>query len=217
MKPKRIILVRHGQSIANLDYGVQSHMPDHLIPLSDLGKTQSLEAGQKLKAITGDESVMFYVSPFLRTRKTLEGIISGGDYKNTKIYESDDLREQEWGHLRLLEESKRIEQERDAYGTYFYRIPDGESGADVCTRVAVFLNTLHRDFEKPEYPQNTIIVSHGLTIRLFCKRWFHWTVEQYEALKNPHNCEIFVMEKKTQIQTTRLIERYELKTPFRTK
>lgn len=193
MKPNRIILIRHGESMANLDYSLHATVPDHKVELSPKGHRQAEEAGQKIKAIVGDERVQFYVSPFKRTRQTLDGILKSFTGDN-KIYESDDIREQEWGHFRDLAESQKIEAERDRFGTYFYRIPDGESGADVCTRVAVFLSTLHRDFEKPAFPSNVVIVTHGLTLRLFCKRWFHWTVDEYETLKNPKNCEIFILE-----------------------
>ena len=85
--------------------------------------------------------------------------------------------------------------QRDNFSTFYYRIPDGESGADVYDRLSTFLETLHRDFNKPNYPQNTLIVTHGLTLRLFLMRWFHWTVEEFENLRNPYNCQVVVMQK----------------------
>lgn len=39
-----------------------------------------------------------------------------------------------------------------------------------------------------------IIVSHGLTILLFLMKWFNWTVDQFEDLTNPTNCEYRVLE-----------------------
>ncbi|HXQ32746.1 MAG TPA: histidine phosphatase family protein, partial [Anaerolineales bacterium] len=68
-----------------------------------------------------------------------------------------------------------------------------------------FLETLHRDFKKSGYPQNALIVTHGLTLRLFLMRWFHWTVEEFENLRNPRNCQVVVMEKQAD-------NRYELLT-----
>jgi len=50
------------------------------------------------------------------------------------------------------------------------------------------------------------LVTHGLTIRLFLMRWFHWSVEKFERLRNPENCEFFVME------LNRQSGKYELKT-----
>jgi len=60
--------------------------------------------------------------------------------------------------------------------------------------VTTFLDTLHRDFERPAYAANCLLVTHGLTIRLFLMRWYHWTVEYFERLRNPRNCQFFVME-----------------------
>jgi hypothetical protein len=33
-----------------------------------------------------------------------------------------------------------------------------------------------------------------MTLRLFLMRWFHWTVEEFENLRNPHNGQVVVME-----------------------
>ncbi|GJP38143.1 hypothetical protein CLOM_g22581 [Closterium sp. NIES-68] len=41
---------------------------------------------------------------------------------------------------------------------------------------------------------NIVMVTHGLTTRVFLMRWFRWTVQQFEGLLNPGNCEIRVME-----------------------
>lgn len=42
---------------------------------------------------------------------------------------------------------------------------------------------------------NLVIVSHGLTVRVFLMRWYKWTVKQYEGLNNLGNGEMIVMEK----------------------
>ena len=62
-------------------------------------------------------------------------------------------------------------------------------------RVSSFLESLFRDFRADNYPANTLIVTHGLTLRLFLMRWFHWSVEEFESLESPDNCQIVVMEK----------------------
>ena len=38
-----------------------------------------------------------------------------------------------------------------------------------------------------------LLVSHGLTMRLFCMRWFHWSVKFFETLRNPDNAETRVL------------------------
>lgn len=41
---------------------------------------------------------------------------------------------------------------------------------------------------------NLVIVTHGLTSRVFLMKWFKWTVQQFELLNNPGNCEFRVMQ-----------------------
>jgi broad specificity phosphatase PhoE len=41
---------------------------------------------------------------------------------------------------------------------------------------------------------NLVIVSHGLTLRVFLMRWYKWTVEQFEGLWNFGNTGMLVME-----------------------
>lgn len=42
---------------------------------------------------------------------------------------------------------------------------------------------------------NLVIVSHGLTLRVFLMRWYKWTVEQFEGLYNMPNGSMLVMER----------------------
>lgn len=193
MKPKRIILIRHGESEGNVDPSVYGTTPDYALKLTSAGHQQAIDCGKKLKELISKESAMFYVSPFWRTRETFENIVSQLDLKELKYREEPRIREQEWGHLRGETERDDVIKDRDAYGTFYFRIPDGESCADVYDRVTTFLDTLHRDFEKPDYPDNAILVIHGMTIRLFLMRWFQWTVEDFEALSNPPNCATVIM------------------------
>jgi len=53
------------------------------------------------------------------------------------------------------------------------------------------MNRLHIN---PSHELNFVIVSHGLTSRVFLMKWFKWSVEQFEGLNNPGNSEIRVME-----------------------
>lgn len=73
-RPKRIILVRHGESEANVNNNLYSNTPDWLIHLTEKGRNQAREVGKKIKELVGDEPVYFYYSPFTRTRETFECI-----------------------------------------------------------------------------------------------------------------------------------------------
>jgi broad specificity phosphatase PhoE len=195
MKPNRILLIRHGESQGNIDINQYQTVPDYALSLTPKGIEQSKEAGDKIKEIIGSESVHVYLSPYIRTRQTFQHLKTSIETNIKKVVEDPRIREQDWGHLRHPNENEEIRRQRDGFSTFYYRIPDGESGADVYDRVSTFLETLHRDFNKKEYPQNALIITHGLTLRLFLMRWLHWTVEEFEILRNPRNCQVVVMQK----------------------
>lgn len=199
MKPDHIILVRHGQSEGNVNKEIYGSKPDYAMHLTETGIQQATIAGKTIAEFITNNSdddqlgaVQFYVSPFWRARQTYELISK--NFPHLVEYEDPRLREQEWGHLKARY-APELEEERDAFGHFYYRFPDGESCADVFDRMSDFLNTMHRDFEKPHFPRNTIIVSHGMTMRLFLMRWFHLRVEDFELLANPKNCECYVLKR----------------------
>ena len=210
MKPNRIILIRHGESEGNLDKDKYRTVPDYALNLTPRGIEQAQAAGHEIKSILGEESLYVYHSPYFRTRQTFQYLQESFAENVIKVVEDPRIREMDWGHLRHPDENDEIIKRRDEYSTFYYRLPDGESGADVFDRVSTFLETMFRDFKKPDYPQNTLIVTHGLTLRLFLMRWFHWTVEEFETLLNPHNCQIVVMQQRPD-------GKYELVTQLKTR
>ncbi|KAJ0244474.1 Phosphoglycerate mutase-like protein AT74 [Hirschfeldia incana] len=207
--PKRIILVRHGESEGNLDTSAYTTTPDHKIQLTESGLLQAREAGSRLRSLLSSSSnpsspewrVYFYVSPYDRTRSTLREI--GRSFSRRRVIgvrEECRIREQDFGNFQVQERMRATKKVRERFGRFFYRFPEGESAADVFDRVSSFLESLWRDIDmnrlhmNPAHELNFVIVSHGLTSRVFLMKWFKWTVEQFEALNNPGNSEIRVME-----------------------
>lgn len=189
MRPQRIILIRHGQAEGNVDETLFETKADHQMELTALGQAQARAAGERLRAVLGDEPAQFYISPYVRTRQTFAGVREAVASSVHRAYEEPRLREQDWGNYQVREDMLRQKKARNAFGHFFYRFTHGESGADVYDRVSTFLETLHRDFQREAFPPNAVIVTHGLTMRLFLMRWFHWSVEYFESLENPDFCE----------------------------
>ncbi|MEC4015860.1 histidine phosphatase family protein [Streptomyces sp. H27-D2] len=184
-RPRRIVLIRHGESEGNIDDTVYEREPDHALSLTPTGLLQAEVAGARMRALFGDERVSAYVSPYRRTHQTFQAL--GLDPSRVRVREEPRLREQDWGNWQDRDDVRRQKAYRDAYGHFFYRFAQGESGADVYDRVGSFLESLWRSFEDPGHPPNVLIITHGLTMRLFCTRWFHWTVAEFESLSNPGN------------------------------
>lgn len=193
MKPTNIILVRHGQSEGNVDKTIYSRKPDYTLNLTQTGIQQAVDVGKEIShnIVGRGNQTAFYVSPFFRTRQTAECIQQSFHNMIWKSYEDVRLREQEWGGHISQGFNEDHETQRDEHGTFYWRFPNGESCADVFDRVSDFMNTLYRDFEKPDFPNNTVIVTHGMAMRVFLMRWLHLTVEQFELLANPSNCGIY--------------------------
>lgn len=88
------------------------------------------------------------------------------------------------------------------FSRFFFRFRDGESAADVYDRMTTFRETLRNDMnfgrfgtKQDERATTVIIVSHGLTVRVFLMRWFKWTVEMFEQVRNLHNAGLLVLDR----------------------
>jgi broad specificity phosphatase PhoE len=186
--PGKIIMIRHGQSAANADTSIYNRVPDYRIPLTELGLEQAKAAGERIRRELDGRQVSVYVSPYLRAYQTLEALDLGP--LTERVIEEPRLREQDWANFQISGDIEDQKELRNAYGHFFYRFGEGESGSDVYDRISSFMETLYRHWSKPDYSPNALLVTHGLTMRLFCMRWFHWTVAEFESLANPGNAEM---------------------------
>lgn len=139
---------------------------------------------------------------------------------NIKVYEEPRLREQDFGNFQPCSaEMERMWQERADYGHFFYRIPDGESAADAYDRVSGFNESLWRQFGEDDFASVCVLgmskfcpcgrltinyrmlilalktVTHGLMSRVFLMKWYHFSVEYFEDLRNINHCEFLIMNK----------------------
>ena len=231
----RIHLVRHGLSEANMDKSVNLRKPDHAVELSDEGHRQAREAGVALaQMIDANRTpawdtveiaeremaegrtrarycrVRFYVSPYLRTRQTADGLCAGleaaGIPFDRKEYLA--LREISFGLYDGLEDhelAERFPAEHAHYakhlefegGEFFAPMPMGESRVQVADRVRGTFGSILRDMSDAEgrtHRMNpvtdAVVVAHGVTNRVFRLGWFNRPWEWYAAERNPPNVAI---------------------------
>ncbi|RWA08107.1 hypothetical protein EKO27_g6998 [Xylaria grammica] len=205
-RPRLIIIIRHGQSEGNKNREIHQTIPDHRVKLTPDGWAQAHDAGRRLRAmLRPDDTLQFYTSPYRRTRETTEGILetltsdepdpSPFKRTNMKIYEEPRLREQDFGNFQpCSDEMERMWQERADYGHFFYRIPNGESAADAYDRVSGFNESLWRQFGENDFASVLVLVTHGLMSRVFLMKWYHFSVEYFEDLRNVNHCEFLIMK-----------------------
>ncbi|EMD00840.1 hypothetical protein BAUCODRAFT_46450, partial [Baudoinia panamericana UAMH 10762] len=212
-KPRLIILIRHAQSEGNKNREIHQVIPDHRVKLTDEGWKQAEDAGRRLRnLLKPDDTLQIYTSPYRRTRETTEALLSTltarhdpddpdsipSPFSRTriKVYEEPRIREQDFGNFQPGSgEMERMWAERADYGHFFYRIPNGESAADAYDRISGFNESLWRQFGEKDFPSVCVLVTHGLMTRVFLMKWYHWSVEYFEDLRNINHCEFIIMRK----------------------
>lgn len=170
--PDDLILIRHGESEANIVQGINSgkidiekqiadDYPNHYdrtIRLTKRGISQAHDTGKWLKANNLLDLNRYYVSPFARTLETAANLTIDGDW-----YIDDRLREQSWGQYNLLswdkiQEDNPLSFKIRQHNHWYWRPRGGETLAgDVRERFESFLTTLHRKAAN----EKVIAVSHG--------------------------------------------------------
>jgi broad specificity phosphatase PhoE len=191
-----IKLVRHGQSLANVGALNPAEVGEHTIGLTPLGKDQPHQAGQCLGPAFLDNALA-YCSPFRRARETLAGLLDGAGVSREKVrvYEDPRLREVDHGYADVQAQ----EPLRRTHGWFYYRFHGGESPADCYDRTSGFLESLMRQAERKR-AERVLIITHGLTIRCFVMRFLHLTVEQFDMMANPANCDVITLGPKDLIE-----------------
>lgn len=168
-------LARHGESIANVaatraDAEGHERIPidirDADVPLSDAGVDQAHALGTWVAEHRSALDV-FWVSPYLRARQTLE-IALGDAGAPARVVVDERLRDRELGILDLLtrqgvERLHPDEAERRRHlGKFYHRPPGGESWADVALRLRSFLNDALGGSDGA-----ALVVAHDAVVMLF--------------------------------------------------
>ena len=212
-RPRRLVLIRHGESRRNAAKKGETYfadeaaralirgVPDHKIPLTDLGHEQARKTGPPLFARFGVPDY-FYHSGYQRTRETLEGVLSGYPEHlrpDIRVRENMFIRERDSGYSydMTTEEAERdfpwLREHWKTNGGFLARPPGGESLADVTARVYTFLSTIFRD----RAGQTVFVATHGGTLRCFrylLERWTYAQAEHWPPGQSPKNCGVTVYE-----------------------
>jgi broad specificity phosphatase PhoE len=190
--PPVIVLIRHAESEGNVDEDAYRTIGDPMIALTPRGRSQAVAMSMRLHALVGELGVWAFTSPYTRSRETADLALAHFPPARCRLAEDPRLREQEFAGSFQHSVPDRSEQRQ--YGKFFFRYPGGESAADVYDRMSMFMDTLWRDMHRVDLSQTAVVVfGHGLTNRLFCMRWLHWSPRVFERTRNPPNCSFIVL------------------------
>ena len=185
--------MRHAESLEDVDKTVYAHTADLDVALSPKGEKQSVDVSRSLSNILGKGRVHFYISPGLRLRQTYDLMMSRFPENIHHSFSVETLiLKQYWGDV-TVENRHEIEIARYKEGVLIYRFPNGESGQQLVERFRLFASDLRGEFTKEDFPENIVILTHGFEMRVFLMVWFGWSVEYFESLANPKNCEMITL------------------------
>ena len=181
--PAALLLVRHGESVANVarqaalasaraEIDLALRDPD--VPLSPRGERQAIALGRWFaERPAGERPTVVVASPYVRARRTAELFVEAGGMAapGVALHLDERWREKELGIFHDLTrhgvEERHPEQWalRQRQGAFWYRPPNGESGADVAFRVRAALDAVAREHAG----ERVLVVAHQIAI--LCARY----------------------------------------------
>lgn len=202
--PNNLVLVRHGNSEANIVQAQFKADPDALVPdgfldrhdsrmrLSPLGREQAEAAGEWIRTEFPTGFDRYYTSTLVRTMETAGRLAIGGEW-----IPDDRWRERDWGEYGSLNETEQLSRYELSHRLkgqqkWYWCPPGGESLATgVRLRFEDILETMHRETEG----KNIIAVTHGETIevaRFVLERMTpeEWLLDNKDHARKVENCQV---------------------------
>lgn len=170
----KIFLVRHGQTVYNLQHRIQGWCDS---PLTELGIQQAKDLSEKLKDVS---FVGVYSSPLKRAFLTAQYIVKD----NQKIETLNGLKEFHFGSIEEKEDYLYIKKDGSSHREGFLKY-GGETIAMVKQRMSEALDEIVSKHQEG----NILIVSHGAAIRYLLQE-----IKQSEEDYFIENCEVTYVE-----------------------
>jgi len=195
----QIYLLRHGQTQANVHEVDHREVGDCNVFQTAIGHKQSEDAGRSIGPGFLRSSLVYY-APYKRHHQALDCVLRGAGIARSELLfcrEEDLVRERDIGYDDYWEQ----EDLQARHGLFYYRLANGgEAPSDCCMRVGLFLPSLIREIRRQQ-PKGVLIVTSGMFIACFVKRFFHLTVDQFHNLGHPHNGDIVKIAPKHMLQS----------------
>lgn len=207
MLPKKLVLVRHGESEGNVAVkaskaGDHSHYTEafrdkhsSLWQLTETGIQQAFAAGNIIKAEVAGSFDRYYTSEYVRAQQTAAWL----GFHDARWYtDSILMRERDRGEFDVLSsEDIRIKYEHHLrlrkIDPFFWTPPGGESMATLCLRIREFMDTLHRECSD----KTVIVVCHGevmwatrIVLEKLTRMQYHDLDTSSDPTDRIHNCQV---------------------------
>jgi broad specificity phosphatase PhoE len=159
----KLLLVRHGQTSANIDQVWHGHTDT---PLTALGQQQAARLGRYFHHYLSDISAI-YTSPLQRARLTAEPIAAASGRSLVLDARLMEFGVGEWEGRSFEELHSELGFFSNMLQDQHHRAPGGESRHDVTTR---FVSAVE-EFCQRHAGENIVVVAHGVAIALALAHW----------------------------------------------
>ena len=189
---KNIYLIRHGESVANVDERLYRQIPDHRITLTLKGENQATCAGQELNNLMPTNKTVILYSPWQRARHTAE-LIHAQLYrhsdKDLELKEDPLIHEQSvvtsFSDMSTVDDYHSTDKYR--FGEFWFKSGAGESLSDTYNRARLFALELKMFYN---HVDNIVVVSHGVFLTMLIGILRNLSIEEILDLDRPNNCQI---------------------------
>lgn len=177
-----LVLVRHGQSVWNLE---NRFTGDVDIALTPLGRQEARAAGEKLKGFSFSHG---FTSILQRAIETMTLILEVSGHPDLPVSRDKALNERNYGQLQGLNKAEiatkygdhQVAIWRRSYGVH---PPGGESLQDTAARVLLYYGKAIEPLLKQG--NNILIVAHGNSLRALMMYLEHLSEEEIAAVSLP--------------------------------
>jgi broad specificity phosphatase PhoE len=185
---KRIILVRHGQSLEDIDPTMHNIKSGRVAELTEIGRSQVNELGLSLQEkLKRSDKLLVYVSPALRAQETW-AILSTQIDSSVKVQTDQRIRNLNWGNI-TLENRATVEAQRYETGVLNFTFPEGDHTPDYVNAINDFLESVVVPFKDKEFDVSTLFfITHGFALRVILKYLLALSDKDFRWLRNPPNC-----------------------------
>lgn len=181
-KVSKLVLVRHGQSLWNLENRFTGWVD---IELSEKGREEAQKAG---KEIAGFRFQLAFTSALSRAQQTLDIILKEIRQNEIPIFKDQALNERHYGDLQGLNKAETAKKYGDKQvhlwrRSYDVQPPNGESLKDTAARVLPYFRS--KIMPEIQKGKDVLVVAHGNSLRSVIMSLENLSPEQIVSVEIP--------------------------------
>lgn len=186
MTLKSVLLIRHAESLEDVDPAIHNIADDNMIGLTEFGRTQAENLGVWISSkLVSSAKVKVMLSPSNRVGETWH-VINSTFVNPPEVKTDERIRNLNWGNI-TLETRAKIEAERYAVGVLHYCFSSGTNTPEYVHAIDQFVEEVTLGSHDIDFPEHIIVVTHGFALRVIVRSLLNIPEEEFRRLRNPPN------------------------------